>query len=75
MNLSSIVSLIFIVLIGIYSFVFLDLNQDVVNLDLLFFELDFKLGYIILTSTLLGILITIALEIIFFSSKRKSKDE
>ena len=38
-------------------------------------ELDFQLGYIILSATLLGILIAIVLEVIFFSAKRKNKNE
>ena len=53
----------------------LALNKSLVHLDLLFLELDFQLGYIILSATLLGMLIAIVLEVIFFSAKRKNKDE
>jgi uncharacterized integral membrane protein len=53
----------------------LALNKSIVHLDLLFLELDFQLGYIILSATLLGIFIAIVLEVIFFSTKRKNKDE
>jgi len=75
MVFSTILLLIFIILLGIFSFLILALNKSIVHLDLLFLELDFQLGYIILSATLLGILIAIVLEVIFFSSKRKNKDE
>ena len=75
MGFSTILLLIFIILLGIFSFLILALNKSIVHLDLLFLELDFQLGYIILSATLLGILIAIVLEVIFLSSKRKSKDE
>lgn len=75
MGLSTILLLIVIVLLGIYSFVLLALNKTVVHLDFLFLELDLQLGYLILISILLGVLITIVLEIIFFSSKSKNKHE
>ena len=67
--------LIFVILAGMYAFVLLALNQTVVHLDLLFLELDSQLGYVILLSTLLGIIIAVILEIIFTSSKKKNKDE
>ena len=75
MGFSTILLLIFIILLGILSFLILALNKSIVHLDLLFLELDFQLGYIILSATLLGILIAIVLEVIFLSSKRKNKDE
>tara|TARA_B100001142_G_C13942853_1_gene503926 strand:- start:404 stop:631 length:228 start_codon:yes stop_codon:yes gene_type:complete len=75
MGFSIILLLIFIILLGIFSFLILALNKSIVKLDLLFLELDFQLGYIILSATLLGILIAIVLEVIFLSSKRKNKDE
>tara|TARA_X000000368_G_C22614528_1_gene529503 strand:- start:48 stop:275 length:228 start_codon:yes stop_codon:yes gene_type:complete len=75
MSLSTLLLLIFIALLGIYAFVLLMLNKTIVHLDLLFLELDLQLGHIILTSALLGIFIAIILEIIFFSSKKKNKDE
>jgi uncharacterized integral membrane protein len=75
MGFSTILLLIFIILLGIFSFLILALNKSIVHLDLLFLELDFQLGYIILSATLLGIFIAIVLEVIFFSTKRKNKDE
>ena len=75
MGFSTVLLLIIIILLGIFSFLILALNKSLVHLDLLFLELDFPLGYIILSATLLGMLIAIVLEVIFFSSKRKNKDE
>jgi len=75
MGFSTILLLIFIILLGIFSFLILALNKSIVHLDLLFLELDFQLGYIILSATLLGIFIAIVLEVIFFSTKRKNKDD
>ena len=75
MGFFTILLLILIILIGIYSYVLLALNKTVVPLDLLFLELDLQLGYVILSFVLIGILVTIILEMIFFFSKRKNKDE
>ena len=75
MGLSTFFFLILAISIGIFSFLLLALNKEVINLDLLFLELDLQLGYIILSSALLGIMVSIVLEVIFFSSKRKNKDE
>lgn len=75
MGFTIIILLIFIIIVGVYSFIILDLNKSIVHLDLLFLELDLQLGYIILSSTLLGILVAIVLEVIFFSAMRKNKDE
>tara|TARA_B100000902_G_scaffold221740_1_gene210719 strand:- start:1253 stop:1480 length:228 start_codon:yes stop_codon:yes gene_type:complete len=75
MGFLTIFILISIILIGIYSFIFLGINEAVVHLDLLFLELDLQLGYLMLSSFLVGIFITIVLEMIFFSAKRKNKDD
>ncbi len=75
MGLSTILFLISIILLAIYSYVFLALNQNIVTVDLLFLNLDIELGQIILLSALIGILIAIFLEILFFSGKREKKDE
>ena len=75
MGLSTILFLISIIILAIYSYAFLTLNQNIVSVDLLFLDLDIGLGQIILLSTLIGILMTIFLEIIFFSGKRKKRDE
>ena len=75
MGLSTILFLISIIILAIYSYAFLALNENIVTVDLLFINLDIGLGQIILLSSLIGILIAIFLEIIFFSSKRRKKDD
>ena len=75
MGFSIVLLLIIIALIAIYSYVFLGLNKSTVHLDLLFIELDIHLGWIILISFSIGILVSVVLEIIFFSSKKRAKDE
>ena len=74
MSFSLILLLILVIAMGVYSFVIVSLNNNLVQLDLLFFEFDISLGSLILISFLLGISITIFLELIFFSSRAK-KDE
>jgi len=71
MRFSTILLLIFIILLGIYSFVLLELNETIVRLDLLFLELDLQLGHIILASALTGILVAVSLEIIHFLSNKE----
>tara|TARA_X000001036_G_scaffold430615_1_gene463588 strand:+ start:332 stop:559 length:228 start_codon:yes stop_codon:yes gene_type:complete len=75
MSFFAILLLLIVILLGLYSLALLDLNKTIINLDLFFLELDLELGYIILVSTLSGICIALVLEIIFFSSRRKNKDE
>ena len=55
MGLSTILFLISIIILAIYSYVLLALNENIVTVDLLFFNLDIGLGQIILLSTLIGI--------------------
>ena len=75
MGFSTILLLLLITLLGIYAYSLLALNQTIVFIDLLFFELDFEIGKIILISILIGILVTIFLEVLFFSSKKREEDE
>ena len=75
MGFSSILLLILLIMLGIYSFIFLTLNKKIISIDLLFWDLDIEIGQIILISILIGILIAVSLEILFFSSKRRKKDE
>lgn len=75
MSFFTIFLLLVVFSLGIYSLMLLDLNNTIINLDLFFLELDLELGYVILVSTLSGICIALVLEIIFFSSRRKTKDE
>jgi len=75
MSFSLLLLLVFIGLLGIYSFTLLALNKNIVHLDLFFIEIDFQLGNIVLISICLGIVIASILEIIYFSSRRKNKSE
>jgi uncharacterized integral membrane protein len=75
MSFSLLLLLVFIGLLGIYSFTLLALNKNIVHLDLFFIEIDFQLGNIVLMSICLGIVIASVLEIIYFSSRRKNKSE
>lgn len=75
MGFSTILLLIFVVILGISSYVFLTLNEQMVFVDLLFLSLDIEIGQIILFSILVGILIAIILEMLFFSLKRRKEDE
>jgi uncharacterized integral membrane protein len=75
MSFALLLLLVFIGLLGIYSFIFLELNKNIVHLDLLFIEIDFQLGSVILISVCLGVLIAICLEILYFSSRKKNESE
>ena len=57
MNFSTIVLFAFVILLGMYFLALLDLNKTVINLDLIFLELDIQLGYMILISMLVGIFV------------------
>ena len=67
--------LILILLIGLYSFLLLDLNDSLIQLDLLFLNIDIPLGNAILISFLFGLFVAVFLEIIFFSAKGKRKKD
>tara|TARA_B100000941_G_C28024335_1_gene311664 strand:- start:284 stop:511 length:228 start_codon:yes stop_codon:yes gene_type:complete len=75
MSLFTILLILVTILLGIFSLMILDLNQITVNLDLFFMDINLQLGSVVLASAWLGILVTLLLEIIFFSSKRKNKNE
>jgi len=75
MSFALLLLLVFIGLLGIYSFSLLALNKNIIHLDLLFIEIDFQLGSLVLISVCLGILIACVLEILYFFSKRKNKSE
>ena len=75
MGFSIILLLILIAILAIYFFVVLNLNSSIVNFDLLFIEIDLQLGSLVLSALCLGIIIATILELIYFSSKKKNKDE
>ena len=75
MRFSSFFLLFIIVLVGLISFLVLNLNSHIVHLDLLFYELDISLGISILIFFITGALITGCLEFIYFIKKRGNKVE
>ena len=75
MGFSIILLLILIAVLAIYFFVVLNLNSSIVNFDLLFIEIDLQLGSLVLSALCVGIIIATILELIYFSSKKKNKDE
>tara|TARA_B100000886_G_scaffold298056_1_gene226039 strand:+ start:433 stop:660 length:228 start_codon:yes stop_codon:yes gene_type:complete len=75
MGFGLIIILIFIILIGIYSLLLLNLNQSIVTLDLFFIELDFSIGQILLATFLTGMIVTLLLEFFFFLARKKNKHE
>jgi len=51
----------------------LNLNNSIVTVDLLFYELEIKLGVALINSFLLGSFVTAILEIVYFSFNKKGK--
>jgi uncharacterized integral membrane protein len=75
MGFSIILLLILITILAIYFFVVLNLNSSIINFDLLFIEIDLHIGSLVLSALCLGIIIATILELMYFSSKKKNKDE
>ena len=67
------VSLISIIFLSAY--LLLNLNSDLVLFDFLFNEIEIKLGVLLLSFFLLGSLVSLLLEIIYFYKKNKNKEE
>ena len=75
MGLSSIFLLLLITIISLFGYLILSLNDSIVLVDFLFYDLDISLGVILLISFLVGVLVTISLEIIYFLRNRDDKGE
>ena len=75
MGFSTILLLILITILGIYFYSILALNVAVISLDLLFMDIDIEIGKIIIIATLTGIMIATTLELLFFATKGRKKDE
>ena len=75
MGLSSIFLLLLITIISLFGYLILSLNDSIVLVDFLFYDLDISLGVILLISFLVGVLVTISLEIIYFLRNRNDKGE
>ena len=75
MSLSLIILLLIIISITLFGYIFIGLNSVIVSLDILLLQVEIQLGYIILSTFLIGISVAIILEILYFSARRKNKIE
>ena len=75
MSLSLIILLLIIISITLFGYIFIGLNSVIVSLDILLLQVEIQLGYIILSTFLIGISVAIILEILYFSTRRKNKIE
>ena len=62
-------------IIFLSAYLLLNLNSDLVLFDFLFNEIEIKLGILLLSFFLLGSLVSLLLEIIYFYKKNKNKEE
>ena len=67
--------LILITLTGLFSFLILSLNSSIVIVDLLIYEIEIRLGSILLLFFVTGIFITMILEIFYFLKKKRKKGD
>ena len=58
-------------IIFLFSYLILNLNPDVVLFDFLFNEIEVSLGVLLLSFFILGSLVSLMLEMIYFYKKRK----
>jgi len=75
MGWSSVLLLLFIVIVSLLGYLILNLNTIVVPVDLLFYDLETRLGIILLVFFLIGFLVSITLEIIYFFTKKSDKSD
>ncbi|SVC63041.1 uncharacterized protein METZ01_LOCUS315895 [marine metagenome] len=74
MRLNTIFLFLVFVLLLFVCFLLLKLNQAIVFLDLLFVDIQVKVGFLILVSFLIGSLLTFTLEMIYMLKKKKSEN-
>ena len=75
MGWSALFLLLIITLVGLSCFFILNLNKEIIMVDLLFFEFELKIGFLILISFLAGTSLAIVLELLYFFRRRGSKGE
>ena len=75
MTWSVIIFLLIFAITILFGFLVLSLNTDIIQLDLLFFELDVNIGTALLIFFLAGFLVTLTLEVIYFLTNRRKSDE
>ena len=61
---------VLITLIGLFVYLILNLNSNIVRLDLLFYEFEISLGFGLISFFLLGLFVTLVLEITYFLGKK-----
>ncbi len=74
MRLNTIFLFLVFVLVLFVCFLLLKFNQAIVLLDLLFLDIQVKVGFLILVSFLIGSLLTFTLEMIYMLKKKKSEN-
>ena len=57
------------------SYLLLNLNNSIVIVDLLFYEVEINLGIGLIISFLIGSFVTAMLEVAYFSVKKKRQDK
>lgn len=62
-------------IIFLSAYLLLNLNSDLVLFDFLFNEVEIKLGILLLSFFLLGSLVSLLLEMIYFFKKNKNKNK
>ena len=75
MRWSMLILVLLISIIFLSAYLLLNLNSDLVLFDFLFNEIEIKLGILLLSFFLLGSLVSLLLEIIYFYKKNKNKKE
>ena len=75
MTWSVIIFLLIFAITILFGFLVLSLNTGIIQLDLLFFELDISIGTALLMFFLAGFLVTLTLEVIYFLTSRRKSNE
>ena len=75
MRWSMLILVLLISIIFLSAYLLLNLNSDLVLFDFLFNEIEIKLGILLLSFFLLGSLVSLLLEIIYFYKKNKNKED
>ena len=75
MRWSILLLVLLISIIFLSAYLLLNLNSDLVLFDFLFNEVEIKLGILLLSFFLLGSLVSLLLEMIYFYKKNKNKNK
>ena len=75
MRWSILLLVLLVSIIFLSAYLLLNLNSDLVLFDFLFDEIEIKLGILLLSFFLLGSLVSLLLEIIYFYKKNKNKNK